>query len=180
MTTLVRGANTVVAGPDQAGVVIGARWETGTTECDLVVLVCDEQRKVLTDEHFVFFNNPVSPDRAVVVRQTSTPEPGGDVAQAQIHLSGMPANAHRVVVALAALADGASLDPVAGIGATAFNPRGGEVSASYDVGAEKAGTACLILVELYRHSGAWKLRAVGQGYGTGLRGLGRDYGVDIA
>jgi hypothetical protein len=35
------------------------------------------------------------------------------------------------------------------------------------------------LAEVYRHSGAWKLRAIGQGYADGLAGLARDFGVTV-
>jgi len=38
----------------------------------------------------------------------------------------------------------------------------------------------LVCLEIYRRDGAWRLRAVGQGYDDGLAGLARDYGVDIA
>ena len=33
--------------------------------------------------------------------------------------------------------------------------------------------------ELYRASGDWKFRAVGQGYTSGLPGIARDYGVNV-
>jgi stress response protein SCP2 len=37
-----------------------------------------------------------------------------------------------------------------------------------------------LLVEVYRRVGAWRVRAVGQGYADGLAGLARDFGVDVA
>ncbi|MFF7717634.1 VWA domain-containing protein [Streptomyces sp. NPDC007988] len=37
----------------------------------------------------------------------------------------------------------------------------------------------VVLAELYRRGEVWKVRAVGQGYATGLAGLATDYGVDI-
>jgi stress response protein SCP2 len=36
-----------------------------------------------------------------------------------------------------------------------------------------------LLVEVYRRAGAWRVRAVGQGYADGLAGLARDFGVDV-
>ncbi|WP_399185358.1 TerD family protein [Streptomyces sp. TLI_185] len=32
---------------------------------------------------------------------------------------------------------------------------------------------------VYRRGGGWKVRAVGQGYASGLSGLATDYGVDV-
>jgi uncharacterized protein YkwD/stress response protein SCP2 len=37
-----------------------------------------------------------------------------------------------------------------------------------------------LLVEVYRRSGTWRVRAVGQGYADGLAGLARDFGVEVA
>ncbi|MFH9002131.1 TerD family protein [Streptomyces afghaniensis] len=36
-----------------------------------------------------------------------------------------------------------------------------------------------IAVEVYRHGSGWKVRAVGQGYDTGLAGLAADYGINV-
>jgi stress response protein SCP2 len=38
----------------------------------------------------------------------------------------------------------------------------------------------LLLAEVYRRDGRWRVRAVGQGYADGLAGLARDFGVDVA
>ena len=37
----------------------------------------------------------------------------------------------------------------------------------------------MIFCEIYRHRGEWKVRAVGQGYATGLKGVAKDFGVSI-
>ncbi|MFD0331601.1 VWA domain-containing protein [Streptacidiphilus monticola] len=37
----------------------------------------------------------------------------------------------------------------------------------------------LLLAELYRRDGAWRVRALGQGYDTGLAGLAADFGVAV-
>ncbi|MEU8473445.1 TerD family protein [Streptomyces sp. NPDC029006] len=34
-------------------------------------------------------------------------------------------------------------------------------------------------MELYRRTGRWKARAVGQGYASGLAGLATDYGIGV-
>ncbi|MFF4319055.1 TerD family protein [Streptomyces sp. NPDC001568] len=41
------------------------------------------------------------------------------------------------------------------------------------------GETVLLLVELYRRDGGWKVRAVGQGYANGLAGLAADFGVVV-
>ncbi|MFF9052132.1 TerD family protein [Streptomyces erythrochromogenes] len=42
-----------------------------------------------------------------------------------------------------------------------------------------SGETVVVLAELYRREGGWKIRAVGQGYASGLAGLATDYGVDV-
>ena len=38
----------------------------------------------------------------------------------------------------------------------------------------------MLLAEIYRRDGSWRLRAIAQGYDDGLAGLATRYGVDIA
>ncbi|MFD5759433.1 TerD family protein, partial [Streptomyces sp. NPDC127044] len=37
----------------------------------------------------------------------------------------------------------------------------------------------LVVVEIYLRNGAWKARAVGQGYANGLAGIATDFGVSV-
>src|SRR5919106_849227 len=37
----------------------------------------------------------------------------------------------------------------------------------------------LVIVEIYLRNGAWKVRAVGQGYANGLAGIATDFGVSV-
>jgi tellurium resistance protein TerD len=37
----------------------------------------------------------------------------------------------------------------------------------------------MIFAELYRHSGEWKFKAIGQGYASGLAGVASDFGVNL-
>lgn len=42
-----------------------------------------------------------------------------------------------------------------------------------------SGETVVVLAELYRRGAGWRIRAVGQGYASGLAGLATDYGVDV-
>ena len=90
----------------------------------------------------------------------------------------MPAGIDKVVVT-------ASLD---GSGPATFGAVGSLVARVLDasgtpavefpvsgLGAEKA----LVCVEVYRRQGAWKVRAVGQGYADGLAGIATDFGITV-
>lgn len=49
----------------------------------------------------------------------------------------------------------------------------------FDLGEDYSTETALVFGELYRHSGEWKFRAVGQGYSGGLYALCMQYGVDV-
>ncbi|MEV6135041.1 TerD family protein [Nocardia sp. NPDC051990] len=52
----------------------------------------------------------------------------------------------------------------------------GAEAARFDSTGATTETA-FVLGELYRRQGAWKFRAVGQGYATGLAGLATEFGI---
>jgi tellurium resistance protein TerD len=49
----------------------------------------------------------------------------------------------------------------------------------YDLSEDASTETAMIFGEVYRNSGEWKFRAVGQGYSTGLAGIARDFGVNV-
>src|SRR3979490_3457959 len=70
--TLSKGGNVSLSkeAPGLTAVVVGLGWDVRTTtgadyDLDASALLCDASGKVLSDQHFVFFNNLASPDRSV-------------------------------------------------------------------------------------------------------------------
>lgn len=55
----------------------------------------------------------------------------------------------------------------------------GTVLARCPLETQDRGETALILVDLYRHKGKWKLRAVGQGFTYGATALARHFGLEI-
>ncbi|WP_171167731.1 TerD family protein [Streptomyces sp. I05A-00742] len=123
-----------------------------------------------------------------VVRPGSPRVPGVEVPagvatvqRLSLELDVLPDSVHRVHVLLALPAGGRG--PVR-FGATAapflaLSGSGGEDIASFTVTELDAETA-LVALEVYRRQGAWRVRAVGQGYAGGLAELFRDLGVERA
>jgi hypothetical protein len=56
--------------------------------------------------------------------------------------------------------------------------QGGQPVVSYAIGGLTTETG-LVFGELYRRQGAWKFRAVGQGYATGLKGIATEFGISV-
>lgn len=179
--SLTKGANTTV-GPVGAleSVVLGVAWDSGPLECDVTVLICDQSGKVLGDAYFLFWDNDASPEGAALLRsRPSAPIAGVDRAQLVVDLVGLPESVTRIVVALSTIAEGQNLDSVSNARLRVLDPVAGTEVASYALAEAPQQEACVVLGELYKRGSDWKLRAVGQGYASGLAGLGRDYGVNI-
>ncbi|MEV4435380.1 TerD family protein [Streptomyces sp. NPDC049585] len=95
-----------------------------------------------------------------------------------VDLDAVPAAAHRLGVLLALVPRTAGPTRFGALAApyVAVATEGGEEIAGYTVTGLDAETA-VVAVELYRRQGAWKVRAVGQGYAEGLAALLRDHGL---
>ncbi|WP_338777382.1 TerD family protein [Streptomyces sp. DG1A-41] len=98
-----------------------------------------------------------------------------------VDLDAVPEAAHRVGVLLALPAAGASPVRFGAVAApfVAVTGLDGAEIASYTITGLEAESA-VVALELYRRQGAWKVRAVGQGYAGGLAELLTDQGLPQA
>jgi stress response protein SCP2 len=137
---------------------------------DVSGLLLTGDGKVRSDDDFVFYNQPQGPG----VTHRSGGGSGPDTIT--VDTAAVPAGIKKIVVT-------ASLDgggPFAGTTPTATvrSADDGSVIATFaptGLGPETA----LVVVEVYRRGGAWKVRAVGQGYANGLAGIATDFGVSV-
>ena len=81
-------------------------------------------------------------------------------------------------IVIAASADGGTFGQFQGLYVRVVDASGGAEIARFDSQGATSETA-FVLGELYRRQGAWKFRAVGQGYDTGLAGLATDFGISV-
>lgn len=51
--------------------------------------------------------------------------------------------------------------------------------ARYDLTEDASVETAMVFGEIYRNSGEWKFRAIGQGYASGLAGIAKDHGVNV-
>lgn len=162
---LSAGQNVVLTGP----VIDISLPEAWTSPADLSVLMLGPDGRVGGDDDFIFFNNPTAADGAIGLRGGDNPD------GATIDLSLLPEHCERLVL----VASGA--DPTVNVARTALlilDPAA-ETSQLTFQPADATVMPALICAEIYRRQGAWRLRAVGQGYSDGLAGLARDYGVNV-
>ncbi|MFI6173052.1 TerD family protein [Nocardia sp. NPDC051052] len=169
---MTKGAN--VAVPTSA-VRIELGWQSGPgvpdADASALLLVSG---KVRGDNDFVFYNQPVHPSGAVRHEGKRQGPTVLDVLSA--NLAQVEAQIDTIVIA--ASADGGTFGQFRGLHVRLVDPATGAEVARFDSVGATTETA-FVLGELYRRQGAWKFRAVGQGYAAGLAGLATDYGISV-
>ncbi|MET9659049.1 TerD family protein [Streptomyces sp. NPDC006510] len=171
--TMLKGANVPVAA-QAVRVELGWRTSPGTPDVDGSALLL-VSGKVRSDADFVFYNQPSHASGAV--RHEGKRTAGdGMTDNLAVDLARVESAIDRVV--LAASADGGTFGRVTGLYVRITDAASGREIARFDSADATIETA-FILGELYRRQGAWKFRAVGQGYDTGLEGLATDFGISV-
>ncbi|AJE43373.1 tellurium resistance protein TerD [Streptomyces nodosus] len=181
---LAKGGNVSLSrqAPGLTAVTVGLGWQTDAgCELDASALLCDGSGKVLSDEHFVFFNNLSSPDGSV--RHSGGSPVVGDDQQISVDLTRVPGEVTKIVFPVSiyeGAARGQTFGHVPRAHIRVLDQEGGTELARYDLApGGAADETALVFGELYRHGAEWKFRAVGQGYASGLAGIATDYGVDV-
>jgi tellurium resistance protein TerD len=188
--SLSKGGNVSLSkeAPGLRAVLVGLGWDVRTTtgadfDLDASALVVGTDGKILSDRHFVFFNNLTSPDGSVEhTGDNLTGEGEGDDEVIKVNLSGVPGEVDKVVVAVSiydAEGRGQSFGQVRNAFIRVVNQDDNKEITRYDLSEDASTETAMIFGELYRNGPEWKFRAVGQGYTTGLRGIAQDYGVNV-
>jgi tellurium resistance protein TerD len=188
--SLSKGGNVSLTkqAPGLSAVVVGLGWDPRTTtgadfDLDASAIMVDMSGKVLSDSHFVFFNNLKSPDGSVEHMGDNLTGGGeGDDEQIKVNLDAVPAECGKVVFPVS-IYDADSRQQNFGQVRNAFirivnQADNGEI-ARYDLTEDAATETAMVFGEIYRSFGEWKFRAVGQGYASGLRGIAQDFGVNV-
>ncbi|MFG2481415.1 VWA domain-containing protein [Streptomyces virginiae] len=134
---------------------------------DVCAVLLAKDGKVRSDHDLVFYNHPAQ-DGVVL---------GGRTIVAD--LPAVPASVDRIAIV-------ASIDPT--LPAAAHFTAADTPKAVIECGGVRIGfepppfthrETAAVLVEIYRREGAWKVRAVGQGWDTGLAGLAIAFGIVV-
>lgn len=175
---LIRGATMDL--PDDSVWTLNVSWQAisgGTDrEVDVVAFLLDRDEKVTTDADFVFYNQPFSEDGAVRLAENGSSE-----QSVRLELDALPTWCTRVEIAAVITGSGTFSD----VGAIVVDADAGDdqVGAARPIATTTLDAATtertMLLASVYRRGGLWRLRAVGQGYDTGLAELARSFGVVV-
>ncbi|MGW0642820.1 TerD family protein [Streptomyces sp. S063] len=138
---------------------------------DVSGLLLTADGKVRSDDDFIFYNQPSGP--GVTYRAGGGSAPDAIV----VDTTAVPPGIEKIVVTASPDAAGQTFQGIEPT-ATVRNADDGSALATFtppQLGAETA----LVVIEVYLRNGAWKARAVGQGYANGLAGIATDFGVSV-
>ncbi|MEU9333031.1 VWA domain-containing protein [Streptomyces sp. NPDC048290] len=172
-SSLSKGANLPVS---SAEVRVELCWSAGpgVPDVDASALLLTAVGRVRDDADFVFYNQPQHASGAVV-HHGKRPSGGGMTDTVGVRLGALEPAVERVV--LCASADGGTFGQVPGLTLRLLDAGTSAELARFDMAATTE--TAFIGGELYRRQGAWKFRAVGQGYASGLAGLATDFGITV-
>lgn len=189
--SLTKGGNVSLTkeAPGLRTVTVGLGWDLRKTDgeafdLDASAFVLGQNEKVLSDAHFVFFNNKSSPDGAVTYGgDNRTGEGEGDDETIKVDFGKLPQDVKKVVVAVTIYEGQArkqNFGSVSNAFARVVNDADGKELARYDLSEDSSTNAAMVFVELYRGAeGDIKVKAIGEGWESGLAGLATAMGVNV-
>lgn len=175
--------------PTMSKVDLGLGWNPRATDgkafdLDAVAFLTGEDGKVRLDGEFIFFNQKVSPCGSVTHNgDNRTGDGDGDDETISVDLSKVPQEVAKIVFAVT-IHDGQQNGQNFGMVDRAYirvinQDANAEELARFDLSEDGSTEVAMIFGELYRHSGEWKFKAVGQGFSGGLGALAASYGVAV-
>jgi tellurium resistance protein TerD len=188
--TLAKGGNVSLSkqAPNLTAVSVGLGWDVRTTtgadyDLDASAIATGPEKKVLSDLHFVFYNNLRSPEGSIEhTGDNLTGEGDGDDEVINVDLAATPPTIESIFFPVSiydAETRQQSFGQVRNAYIRVVNRANGTELARYDLTEDSSTETAMVFGELYRAGAEWKFRAVGQGYASGLSGIAKDYGVNV-
>lgn len=188
--SLTKGANVSLSKsvPGLTNILIGLGWDARATDgddfdLDASAYMLSAAGKVRSDADFIFYNQPVSSDGSVkYLGDNRTGAGDGDDEQITVDLSHVPADVEKLVIGVTineAEARRQNFGMVSQAFVRVIDVGDNSEIVRYDLSEDFSVETALIFGELYRHSGEWKFKAVGQGFQGGLEAMAKNYGVNV-
>ena len=169
--------------PGLSEVFIGLGWDVKATDTgsdfdlDSSLFLLGANEKLISDNHFIFYNNLTSPDPDKSVQHMGDNLTGageGDDEIIKINLKKVPNDVQKILVAVTiheAQQRRQNFGQVQNSFVRIVNAQTQQEAVRYDLVEDYSIVTALIMAELYRKDGEWRLNAVGSGYQGGLQAL---------
>lgn len=169
--------------PGLSEVFIGLGWDVKATDTgkdfdlDSSLFLLGANEKLISDSHFLFYNNLVSPDPDKSVQHLGDNLTGageGDDEVIKINLKKVPTDVQKIVVTVTiheAQQRSQNFGQVQNAFVRIVDAQSKQEAVRYDLVEDYSVETALIMAELYRKDSEWRLNAVGAGYQGGLQAL---------
>lgn len=180
--------------PGLKKIIIGLGWDTklGNSgfdfDLDASCFMLNKEEKILTDKHFIFYNNKKSPDGSV--NHMGDDRTGGgslgleeDDEQIKVELSKVAKDVEKVLFVVT-IHDADNRKQNFGQVRKAYirlvDEENNKEIARYNLAEDYSGETAMLMSELYRNNGEWRFKALGVGYNGGLQPIvARFYDGDV-
>ncbi|BAZ45006.1 stress protein [Chondrocystis sp. NIES-4102] len=169
--------------PGLSEIYVGLGWDTNITDTghdfdiDSSLFLLDNTEKLISDQHFIFYNNLVSPDPQKSVEHLGDNRTGvgeGDDEVIKVNLRQVPTDVNKIAITVTiheAQQRQQNFGQVSNAFVRVVNAQNQQEVVRYDLTEDFSIETALIMAELYRKDGEWRINAVGAGYEGGLQAL---------
>jgi len=169
--------------PGLEAVFVGLGWDVNQTDTgsdfdlDTSVFLLGNDEKLISDNHLVFYNNLKSPDTDHSVEHMGDNLTGageGDDEVVIVNLKKIPEEVQKitfVVTIYDAEKRGQNFGQVSNAFVRLVDVKTKEEVLRYDLTEDYSIETALIMGELYKKDGQWRMSAVGEGYEGGLQAI---------
>ena len=175
------------ASPGLKQIFIGLGWDINVTDTgfdfdiDASLFLVDSSEKLISDQHFIFYNNQISPDPEQSIQQRGDNRTGageGDDEIIDVNLQTVPTDIDKLIITVTiheADKRRQNFGQVSNAFVRIVNAENEQEVIRYDLTEDFSIETALIMAELYRKDGEWRMNAVGAGYQGGLQALVERY-----
>lgn len=164
---------------------VGLGWDPNDSsgqdfDLDASAFLIGGNGKLPSDQHFVFYNNKLSPDGAVVGADDDTTggSSDGDDETIQVDLSKVAQNVQEIVFTVTIHEFDVrkqNFGQVRNSFIRIYNALDNEEIAKYELDEDFSTETAIEFGRLYRRDGGWRFEAIGKGYQGGLQTLVSKY-----
>ncbi|MBF0100242.1 MAG: TerD family protein [Desulfobacterales bacterium] len=187
--SLSKGGNVSLSkeAPGIKNVLVGLGWKARSTDgadfdLDACCFMLGSNGKVISDSHFIFYNQLKSPCGSVTHSGDNKIGGGNDDETLTIELAKVPQNIDKLAFTVT-IHDAETRHQNFGMVSAAYirivDRDSNKEIARYDLSEDASTNTAMIFGEVYRHGSDWKFRAVGQGFDGGLHPLAKNFGVNV-
>lgn len=158
---------------------VGMGWDTNETDSglgfdlDASAFMLNAAGKVLSESHFVYYNNLKTPEGCVEHTGDNLTGAGdGDDETIKVNLSKLPSGCEKITFVVTihdAEARRQNFGQVRNAFVRIYDPSTNEEIIKYDLGEDFSIETAIEFGELYTRDGSWKFKAIGTGFAGGLQ-----------